>query len=154
MRSGLLVVGGCLLISTIVAFFLRARFTEELTPTQDLVLGLIYFMEQHDGRLPESEAEFRAADFVHRLDDGSIRIEAPADTRYRHATHGFPIADLTPFQVRWGANLDELHVDERGRVCDAADREVDLVRWPASPKSGRTYSMVLYSAFRDIRGGG
>ncbi|RMF85715.1 MAG: hypothetical protein D6744_00970 [Planctomycetota bacterium] len=147
----MLVVAACLLTSAAVAFFLRTRFTQELTPTQDLVLGLIYFMEQHDGRFPQSEAEFRAADFVHELDDGAIRIEAPPDTRFRKSTHGFPIADLTPFDIQWGVDMASLHVDERGRVRDADDREVSLIRWPASPNSGRTYSMVLLSAYREIR---
>lgn len=150
MRNGLLVVFGLLAASTAIALLLYARYRHDLTATQDVVMGLIYFMEQHEGRLPASEAEFRAADYVEALPDGGIRIHAPSKTRFRRQTHGFPVADLAPFAIRWGTDLGSLEVNKRGQALDAEGRVIEVARWPSSPNSGKGYTIVLIAARNEI----
>jgi hypothetical protein len=151
MRGAVIVISSCLVISVVLAFFLRHKFTDELVASQDLMLGLIYFMEQHGGRLPDSEAEFRAAEFVEELPGGGVRIRAPRETRYQPRTHGYPIRDLAPFRVRWGTDLTTLTPDDYHNLRNPAGEKVQLVRWPASPPSGKGYSLILASTARDIR---
>jgi hypothetical protein len=149
-RAGLLVVAATLCVSCILGFALYRKYGPELAAAQDVVTGLIYFLESSGGRFPESEAEFRSADFVETLPSGGIRIHAPAGTRYRRTTHGVEIPSLAPFRIAWGTNLTELRFNEYGRAHDAQGRTVELVSWPSSPPSGKTYSWVLMDIAREI----
>ena len=96
MKSGLTVVAVLLLISGVVAFWLSRRYGPELTQTQDVITGLIYFMEDHDARFPASEDEFRAAPFIEQTADG-LRVLPKSGTKFRRETHGILIRDLKPF---------------------------------------------------------
>lgn len=154
MRNGLLVFFGLIAVSTTIALLLAGRYREDLTATQDVVLGLIYFMEQHGGRLPASEAEFRSAAFVEPLPDGAIRITPPPQTRFRRQTHGIPIRDLAPFRIRWGTELGALTLSADGKAHDAEGRTVELAAWPSSPSSGKGYTVVLLAAWQEIRSQG
>ncbi len=146
-----IVLGICLLASTIVAVGTRWQVSEDLPATQDVVTGLIYFLEQHAGRFPANAEEFLASPFVTRRPDGAIVIRPAAGTRYRAATNGVAIRDLEPFRIRWGVDLSTLHIDESGRLRDAEQREVELVRWPASPPSARKYSVLLAGISEKLR---
>src|SRR5690606_31456646 len=75
----------------------------------------------------------------------------PAGTRYQPRTHGYPIADLAPFKVRWGADLESLTLDDYHNLRDPEGNKVELVRWPSSPPSGKGYSLILASTAREIR---
>ncbi len=153
MRNGFLVVFGVLAVSAAIGLFLARQYRTDLTQTQDLVLGLIYFMEQNGGRLPASQDEFLSSSVVERGDSGTFRVVAPPVTKYRPRTHGIPIADLAPFQVNWGVDLGGLTVDERGVARDAQGRKVEVLRWPSSPTSGKGYTIVLLGAYQEIAAG-
>lgn len=149
-RSWILVVGLCGILSVVVGVRLWNQIRRGLPPTQDLVTGLIYFMEAHGGRFPASADEFLASDFIERIDERTIRIRPWPDTRFRRKTWGAPIRDLERYGVAWGADLSKLTIDERGRVRDPQGREVVLVRWPDSPRSGRSYSRLLLAIYRQL----
>lgn len=151
MKSGLAVIGVCLVISGIMAFAMKRQMQTELVGCQDLVLGLIFYMEKHDGALPESEAAFRAEPYVVELPEGGVRIESPAETVYPSRPHGYPIPDLKVYKVAWGRALDDLEVDKYMRVCDAEGNKVELASWPSSPPSGKGYSVILLGASREIQ---
>jgi len=152
MRSAAVVIAGCLLLAGVFALRQYHSFKTDLVATQDLVLGLLYFMEQHQGRFPASEEEFLASPFVDRASDGAIVIRAPQQTRYRRRTHGYPIRDLAPFRVRWGTDLSALRLDPRGVALDPDGKAVELVGWPGSPKSGRVYTRLLMIESQRLRG--
>ncbi len=149
-RSWILVVGLCAVLSVVVGVRLWNQIRRGLPPTQDLVTGLIYFMEAHGGRFPAGEAEFLASDFVERIDEQTIRIRPRPATRFRRKPWGVPIRDLQRYGVAWGTDLSALTIDERGRVRDRQGREVVLVRWPDSPRSGRSYSRLLVTIHRQL----
>ena len=78
MRIGLIIVGTCLLLSVGLAWRLKTTYGPELAATEDLFLGVTYFMEANGGRFPASEDEFLKSGFVERLPDQSLKIKAPA----------------------------------------------------------------------------
>jgi hypothetical protein len=147
---GLTVVGLCLSISFVLAWRLRTQYKPELAKVQDVMSGVLYFMERSGGRLPASESEFRAADFVETLADGAIRIRPQPHSQFRRETYGIPIESLEPFRIQWGRSLADLKLDEYGNVRDPDDKKVELIAWPSSPPSGKTYSMVLLSAHQKL----
>ncbi len=149
-RSWILVVGLCAVLSVVVGVRLWSQIRSGLPPTQDLVTGLIYFLEEHGGRFPASADEFLASDFVERVDERTIRIRPRPDTRFRRKPWGVPIRDLERYGIAWGADLSRLTIDERGVVRDPQGREVVLVRWPDSPRSGRSYSRLLLAVHRQL----
>lgn len=150
MKSGLTVVAMLLLISAVVAFWLSRRYGPELTQTQDLITGLIYFMEDHDARFPASEEEFRASPFIEQTADG-IRVLPKSGTNFRRETHGILIRDLKPFAVAWGADLSTITVDDRGKPRWPDGSEAALVVWPSSPPSKKAYAAMLLDIARQIR---
>jgi hypothetical protein len=150
MKSGFIVVGILLAISVIVAVGLRNRYKSELLAVQDLTTGLLYFMEEHEGRFPASQAEFVASGFVEQAADGAIVIRGRPESSYRQA-YGYPIRDLPRFAVAWGTVMEGLTENERGRVVDSSGKLVELVKWPSSPPSGKEYSRMLLAASRAIR---
>lgn len=149
MKSGLAVFGFLILVACIAAYFLASKYGPELTRTQDLVTGLIYFLEENRGRFPASEQEFRAASFVEKTPDG-IRIRPKPGTRFRADTHGVVIGDLKPYEIAWGTDLSKVQIDDRGRVRNEKGVEVKLVTWPSSPPSGRSYSWVLLDVYEQV----
>lgn len=149
MKSGLAVVGFLILVACTAAYFLASKYGPELTRTQDLVTGLIYFLEENRGRFPASEVEFRAASFVEKTPDG-IRIRPKPGTRFRAETHGVVIGDLKPYEIAWGTDLSIVQVDDRGRVRNQKGDEIKLVTWPSSPPSGRSYSWVLLDVYEQV----
>ncbi|HMQ15579.1 MAG TPA: hypothetical protein PKC49_06355 [Phycisphaerae bacterium] len=151
MKSGFIVVSLLLAVSVLMAFGLRGRYKKELLETQDLTIGLLYFLEEHEGRFPASEQEFLASSFVEHEADGVFRIRGRADSRYRRHTHGYPIRGIERFAIAWGADLRDLREDHYGNVLDAAGRKVVLVTWPSSPPSGKEYARMLVAASRAIR---
>ncbi len=146
-----IVLGLCLVASTIVAVGTRRQISQDLVQTQDVVTGLIYFLEEHDGRFPGSPEEFLASDFVESRADGTLVIHPRAGTRYRDQTSACPISSLDPFRIRWGTDMTSLHIDEFGKLRDDAGREVELARWPASPPSARKYSVLLAGISEKLR---
>src|SRR5215468_3197988 len=88
MRAGLTVVGICFLISIGIAVGLMRSYGPEWSATQDLFMGLTYFMEVNGGRFPATEDEFVQSPFVERLPDGKLRIKAPATTEFNNKLHG------------------------------------------------------------------
>ena len=150
MKSGLAMVAALLLISGVAAYWLSRRYGPELTETQDLITGLIYFMEDHDARFPASEDDFRASPFIERTSDG-IRVLPKSGTKYRRETHGILIRDLTPFKVAWGADLTSITIDDRGKARWPDGSEAALVTWPSSPPSGRAYTQMLCKIAEEMR---
>ena len=153
-RNAFIVFGICLAISAVIGIVLFRQYRRDLPATQDLVTGLIYFVESSGGRFPAGEDEFRAAAFVEQLPDGGFRIRPRSDSSYRRTTHGFVFHDLRPFEIAWGADLTLMALDNRGRVRDGSGNEVSLIRWPSSPHSGRIYSPLLLEVSRRARGVG
>jgi hypothetical protein len=151
MKSGLAVVALLLLISVVIAFGLSRRYGPELTQTQDLVTGLIYFLEDHDARFPATEDEFRASAFIEKTPDG-IRVLPKPGTRFRRETHGILIRDLKPFQIAWGAELTKITVDNRGKPRWPSGDEAALVSWPSSPPSSKAYTLMLLTVAEQLRG--
>lgn len=153
MKSGLTVVGVCLLVSVIAGVVLKNRYKQELVEVEDVVTGLIYFLEQNQGRFPDSEAEFVAAPFIESGPRG-FRVMAPAETRYRKTTHGDKglwIASLAPFEIKWGAELTGLTVDDYGNARDADNEKVRLVRWPSSDPSAKEFTRLLLRVSTESR---
>lgn len=151
MRTGLIVVGVCFLLSIGIAWRLKSRYGPEWAATQDVFLGLAYFMEAHDGRMPASEEEFRLSGFVETQPDGSIRIKPPQTSRFSTTLRGIPIASLEPFKIRWGTDIGSLTIDDYGRAYDPNKNKVELLCWPSSPPSGKTYTMLLIDVWRQIK---
>jgi len=151
LRSGWVVFALCVAISVGLGVALKMRYKPELSATQDVIAALVYFMEEHGGRFPASEAELRACSFVEAQPDGALRILPRAGTYFSRPPHGIPLADLTPFEIAWGVDLAACRVDERGLLRDANGAEVRLVRWPSSPSSWKVYSLQLYAAQVEIR---
>lgn len=151
MKSGLIVFGTCICLAVIlgVVFYLNIR--EGLAATQDVVTGLIYFMEQHEGRFPVSEEEFLASDFVERLPGGAIRIRSPRQTKFRSATNGVTIGSLQPFEIKWGTDLATLKLTEYGKAETSDGKTVELVSWKDSPPSGKGYTLLLLGAAERCR---
>jgi hypothetical protein len=152
MRVGLTIVGVCLLLSVVIAWQLKQKYGPEWASAQDVFMGLTYFMETHDGRLPESEAEFLESGFVERQPDGSIKIRPPATSKFNTKVHGIPIASLAPFRIRWGLDLSSLKVDDYGNARDAEQKKVEALSWPSSPPSGKAYTLLLIDVWKKIRG--
>lgn len=151
MKSGLAVVAALLLISGVIAYGLYRRYKPELAQTQDIVTGLIYFMEDHAGQFPASENEFRASTFVEKTTDG-FRVLPKPGTKFRTETHGIVIHDVTPFRVAWGADLTTIQIDDRGKPRWPDGKEAALVIWPSSPPSSKTYTLMLLTIAEQIRG--
>lgn len=151
MKTGLAVVVFLIVVSGLVAWGLARKYGPELTRTQDLVTGLIYFLEENQGRFPASESEFLASSFIEKLPDG-FRIRPRPSTRFRGETHGVMITDLKPFEIAWGTDLSRVKVDDRGRVRNEKGDEIKLISWPSSPPSGRSYSWVLLDVYEQITG--
>jgi hypothetical protein len=151
MKTGLAVVAALLLISGVIGYGLFRRYKPELTQTQDLVTGLIYFMEDHTGRFPASENEFRASPFIESTADG-IRVLPKPGTKFRAETHGIVIRDLAPFKIAWGADFDRIQIDDRGKPRWPDGSEATLVVWPSSPPSAKTYAIMLLTVAEQIRG--
>ncbi|MFN0136170.1 MAG: hypothetical protein ACKVS9_08655 [Phycisphaerae bacterium] len=148
MRNGLIVFSLCILGSIGLSVMLFLTYKRETPATQDLITGLLYFMEQHDGRFPASEAEFRACSFVEPLPSGGVRIKPVTDSQFRRQTHGVEIADLKPFQIAWGADLAALSFNEYGKARDADNNPVALITFPTVRSSGKNYTFMLL-AFRE-----
>lgn len=144
------VLGLCVVLSVVVGVRLWRQINRGLPPAQDLVTGLMYFMESHGGRFPASEEEFLASDFVEKLPDGGIRIVPRPGTRFRRTPWGVVIRDLGRYRIAWGVDLAALTIDRRGVVRDGQGNEVTLVRWPDSPRSGRSYSRLLVAVHRSL----
>ncbi len=151
MRTGLMVVAGCLVASVVIAFALKSLYKEDLSATQELAVGLIYYIEASGGQFPASREAFLASPYVEQDPNGTIRVRGNPDSNYRRQTQGVPIADLEPFEIAWGADLASLEIDERGRVRDPNGRPVELIRWPSSPPSGKAYSRLLVLVGREVR---
>lgn len=151
MRGAWWVIGTCLALSVAGALVLKSRYRGELVEVQDLLTGLLYFMEDHGGRFPTSQEEFLSSRAVESQAGGGIRIIPRGDSRYRQTTHGAVIGDLASFKVAWGIDLTTLSVNERGRVVDPDGREVTLMVWPSSPPSSREYAKVLLAAHAALR---
>lgn len=149
MKAGLAVFAFLIAVACLIAYGLARKYGPELTRTQDLVTGLIYFLEENQGRFPASEEEFRAATFVEKTPDG-IRIRPKPNTRFRAETHGVVIGDLKPYEIAWGTDLSKAQVDDRGRVRNEMGDEIKLVTWPSSPPSGRSYSWVLLDVYEQV----
>lgn len=152
MRSGLIVVGVCLLISTAIAWRLKQTYSQDLSATQDVFLGLAYFMEANDGRLPSSEEEFVQSPFVAKQPDGNMKVAPPATSKFNTKVHGVPIADLAPFKIKWGADVSNLKVDERGAARNPENEKVEVLIWPSSPSSGKSYTIMLMDVYKRIKG--
>ncbi|MCA9242486.1 MAG: hypothetical protein KDA32_00920 [Phycisphaerales bacterium] len=145
MRSGLIVVGICLAVSIVAGVVLAGRYRGELVQVEDVVTGLIYFLEKNEGRFPQSQEEFEASPFVETGPQG-VRILSPEQTKYRKPTHGDKglwIPSLEPFKINWGAQLDGLTVDEFGNARDTKGDKVRLVRWPSSEPSAKEFTILL-----------
>lgn len=151
MRGAFFVIGICLVVSVFLAWQVKRSMQTDLVGAQDLVLGLIYFMEQHDGRFPASQEEFVSSSVVRVDEAGAYHIVPPAETRYSRTVHDYPLTDLARFEIQWGADLDTLTINDRGKVLDANGREVKLLEWPASPPSGKVYSGILLIQHQQIR---
>lgn len=151
MKSGLLVVAACMVVGAVLGVGVYLRIREGLAQTQDVVTGLIYFMEQHDGRFPSSEAEFLGSEFVERLPGGAIRIKGPRETKFRNVTNGASIPSLPPFEIRWGTDLSTLQLNEYGKAKDPEGNTVELLKWQSSPPAGKGYTIILLDAFRHCR---
>lgn len=150
-RGAFLVIGLCLLISAGIGVGLYFRYRQTLPETQDLVTGLIYFLEENGGRFPASEAEFRSADFIETLPNGGLIVHSRPGTRYREKTFGIPIRDLGLFEIAWGVNLEELTVDEHSVPRGKDMHEISLVSWPSSGRAGRGYTILLMGIAEKIR---
>lgn len=151
MKSGLIVVGVLLAISVGIAFMLKQHIGPEYARTQDLVTGLAYWLESHDGEFPPSKEAFLKAPFIEPKPDGGFVVRAKADSRYRRETNGIEIYDLTPFKVAWGTNLVDLTVDEGGTARGKSGQIVELVCWPSSPPSGKGYTAFLLDVSNQCR---
>lgn len=152
MRSGLIVFFTLLAISGFLGWRQYQLMKTELVPTQDLVIALLYYIEQTEGQFPESAADLVDAGIFQREPDGAYVVVPPEDTAYRQSVHGYPLRDLNRFQVRWGTDLSMLYIDNQAKVRDIeSDDEVILVRWPRSKPSGATYSSILVDAYRRSR---
>lgn len=167
MRNAFIVIGICLAISGFMGYRLWTMLTTDLVAVQDLMLGLIYYMEAN-GEFPASEAEFLAAPFVTRDDANNIVIRHPEGSAF-NKPHGYPIADLAPFEIRWGSEMADLRIVDRegnlpdpnapnapetGTVSDGAGQKVVLIKLPNSPPSGKVYSAILVNAYRDLQADG
>ncbi len=149
-RAAVVVLALCGILSVVVGVRLWRQIHRGLPPTQDLVTGLIYFMESHGGRFPADEQEFLASPFVERLPGGGIRIRPKPDTQFRRKPWGVAIRDLSRYGIAWGADLSKLTIDERGVVRNERGEEITLVRWPDSPRSARSYSRLLLAVYRRL----
>lgn len=143
-------IGVCLVLGTVLAFSLQSTFAKDLPETQDVVIGLLYYMEEHGGQFPASEKEFLASSFVEPDPAGGFRVRPKQPTQFRQQTNGVLIRDLAPFRIAWGADLAHLRINEYGRVLDANGNPVELVRWPNSPTSAKDYSSWLVSIHRAL----
>lgn len=143
-RGAFLVVALLFVLSGLIAWQLRGRYSPELAGNQDLMIALMYFMEDHDGRLPASEAEFRGQSYVEGLDNGAVRIHVKPEyeDRYRRPS-GVRIADLGSYAIAWGRAMDDLVLDDYGNTRGADKEKVELIRWAASPPSGKTNTQIL-----------
>lgn len=151
MRGAWIVVGACLVVGTVLAIALQSRFTRSLPETQDVMTGLIYYMEDHGGEFPPSEKAFLSSSFIELAPEGGLRVLAKAGTKFRSTTNRVLIRDLAPFKIAWGADLGKLRVNEYGRVLNDEGNPVELVRWPDSPQSAKSYSAWLVSIHQGLK---
>ena len=149
MRTGLIVFGVTLALSCVLGVLMYYYYQPQLAAVQDLVIGLGYFMEDH-GRFPNSEAEFVASDFVEHLPDGVIRINPRPSSIFRREVHRQPIATLKPYAVAWGTDLNSLKPDQTGALFDQQGNKVELLEWPASPPSGKMYTLTVMEMYAGL----
>lgn len=149
MKSGLIVFGLCVLGSIGLSVWLASIYGREMPPTQDLITGLLYFMEQHEGRFPASEKEFVESSFVEKV-PGGIRILPQPNSMFRRETHGVIIGDLKPFQVAWGADFEKIRFNEYGKPKDMDGEPLTLVSMPTVQSSGQNYTFMLVSFHNQI----
>lgn len=150
-RAAWIVVAVCLALSALIGIRLKTLYSPQLTRTQDVVTGLLYFMESNEGRFPANEAEFRASSFVETLPSGALKIRPKPGTLFRKNPHGAEIARLGEFKIAWGADLASIQVDGRGVPRGADGKKIELVSWEASPPSGKTYTQILLHGFRQLK---
>lgn len=160
MKAGLRIVALCIVVGSIGGAVMLWNTQKRIRESQDIVLGLTYFMEQHAGRLPASESEFLSSPFVETVSDTdsatSIRIRPYDESQYRHDPHGVTIANLDEYKIAWGTELSGLTYDAQGELRDEKGNGVKLIRWPTtgygsgSPAAAR-YADLLLTASRDIR---
>lgn len=151
MKNGSIVIAGCLLLSVVLGAVLYSRYRTTLPAVQDVVTGLIYFIEEHEGRFPASQEEFLSAGIFEKGADGAWRIVPRPNSHYQHNPHRAPIASFEPFKIAWGADLSTWTVAERGVVHDGSGEGVLPVTWPSSPKSGEGYARILLRVHAETR---
>lgn len=125
-------IGGVVGVLVVFLWFQGARCDREyrnrLFGSADLYAALVYFAEDHGGRLPESEAELRGCDFVKVCADGAWIVTRKNGSECWLEVHEWPIHDVPGFQVAWGADIQSLQPTEYGGVASAAGEEVFLLR--------------------------
>lgn len=162
-KGGLAVFFLCVLVGSIGGFIMVRNAQVRIQESQNLVLGLIYFMEQHGGRLPESLDEFLASPFIERKPAGgdavSVVIHPYPQSGYRKDPRPIVIDDLNNYTIDWGVDLGTLTADERGEFRDPKGATVKVFQWrrkgaPAlagSSSAPKVYVAMLVDASREIR---
>ena len=151
MKGGIAVVVVALLIGIGFGVYqVRATLTT-INEVQDLFSGLVYYLEDHHGAMPESAEAFQAADFVERTPDGATRVATRAGDPFHRQAIGAEIADLSIYRVAWGADLTTLSIDRDGALRDAEGREVRLLGAGANVDTLRQFSRDLLKISREIR---
>jgi len=151
---GLLVVAvlACLWL---VYCHVHGDYRRALFAGDDVFTGLVYFAEDHGGRLPTSEAEFRGCAFVENDPAGGVRIIARPGSQYRPKAYGVSIGDLASFSILWGRDLETLVVDSEGRVVDGTGGEIRLLRVPRRGgewvSMSRSYSRQIYDICMELQ---
>jgi len=137
------------LLAGLVAFgAFQRQYERELAEITDLRAGLTWFIEQHEGRFPNSEHEFVASPVVEQLAEGAIRISCQTRDPYLPWARGYAISDIEKYRVRWGSDLSCLSAESGGVAKDPAGNEVRLIEWGRRVDISRHYTRHLIDVAR------
>lgn len=151
MRGGLLVVAIVALIGVVIGALSVAHTSRRVDVVQDLFTGLVYYLDDHDGRLPPSKDAFLDAPFVEPLPDGGCRILNREDDRFGREAVGVAVDDLDRYEIPWGVNLQTLTVDKEGAVRNPDGEEVLLIKGGPPLDAVRRFSRDLLRVAKEIR---
>lgn len=152
MRNAVIVICLCLVAGVVLALVGVERYKESVANVEDVFTGLTYFLEDHQGRFPVSEAEFRQCAFLETLSSGAIRIRPRPESRFRKHTYARPIRKLADFEIRWGVDLSMLRWNAAEELAEDEKGSEVLVIGPVSTiPARRAFTHDLMRIVKQIR---
>lgn len=151
MKSALIVVGIAFTAGIVIGVFGFMSAKQKTLEVRELFTAFTYFLEDHAGRFPASEAELRGAPFVNEQPDGSLLLTHRENDRFGRDSLGYPLGRLDRFKIPWGVDLAALTIDREGITRDEQGKEVLIISQGTSIDMLRRFTRDLLKVSEEIR---